>query len=117
MATLVIKLAPGTPNYRQRTVLDGVPYLLDFRWSQREERWYLDLRNAAGDLLAGAIKLVVNYPLLASRRGARDEMPPGDLRVVDGRESPADPGLDELGDTHQLVYTDAATATEELGAA
>lgn len=109
MATEVLKLSPGTPSYRQRTTLDGVAYLLDLRWSQRSAKWYLDLRDVDGTLLAGSIKLVVGYPLLASRRGQRVEMPPGELVVADGRESPADPLLDELGDSVKLVYVEAET--------
>ena len=103
---LRIPTDPGNPNYRQRTVLSGREYVFDFRWSQRESKWYLDLRDATGALLAGCIKLVVNWPLLDAIRGARPEMPPGELMLIDSRLAPADPGLDELGDVVELVYLD-----------
>lgn len=106
MATVRINLAPGIPSYRQRTVLDGTEYILDLRWSQRESRWYLDLRSSAGALIAGAIKLVVNWPLLYRLRGVAG-LPPGELWVVDTRPTPADPSLEELGDSIQLVYREA----------
>ncbi len=108
MADLRIPIAPGVPHQVQRTRLDGREYVLAFRWSQREAQWYLDLRDAEGELLAGPIKLVVHWPLLESRRGARPEMPPGELMLVDGRQTPADPGLDELGDVVQLLYREAS---------
>ena len=110
MAAQRIPITPGVPNFRQRTTLDGREYVFDFRWSQREAKWYLDLRDAQGELLAGSIKLVVSWPLLDSIRGQRSAMPPGELMLIDGRQTPADPGLDELGDEVQLVYLD----TDEL---
>lgn len=107
MAVLRLPLRPSLPSYRMRVSLDGRAYVLDLRWSGREERWYLDLRDGAGALLAGSIKLVVGLPLLR-RFGGRADLPPGELMVVDGRATPADPGLDELGESVQLVYFDAA---------
>lgn len=117
MATLVIKIKAGVPHFRQRNTLDGVEYTLDFRWSQTEERWYLDLRDSAGTLLVGCIKLVANYPLLRGRRRSVAGLPPGELWIADGREFPADPGLDELGDTHQLLYIDASDLAQIAEAA
>jgi hypothetical protein len=108
---LTISLAPGIPSYRQRTVLDGREYVLELRWSQREERWYLDLRTAAGDLLAGAIKLVTGWPLLYRFRTV-EGLPPGELMVVDLRADAADPGLDELGDVALLCYLTADEIAE-----
>jgi hypothetical protein len=102
-----INIAPGVPNSRQAVVLDGREYVLDLRWSQREERWYLDMRDANGVLLAGAVKLVSNWPILYRLRVPGSALPPGELVVTDAREVPADPGLDELGDAVQLVYIDA----------
>lgn len=106
-----INLAPGVPSSRQRVTLDGVEYVLDLRWSQREERWYLDVRDTAGTLLVGAIKLVVLQPLLAPVRVV-EGLPPGELMVVDARPGAPDPGLDELGDVAQLVYQSAAELEE-----
>lgn len=114
MARLEVKLSPGVPSYRQRTVLDGVEYILELRWSQRSEKWFLTIRDSAGELLLGSIKLVVNFPLLVSRRGAIAGLPPGELFVVDTRESPADPGLDELGDSIHLTYADLEEISEVL---
>lgn len=107
MAVMQIPLAPGLPSYRQRTVLDGREYILVLRWSMREERWYLDMRDADGNLLVGSVKLVVGFPLLYRFRGVAG-LPSGDLVVVDPRPSPVDPGLDDLGDVAQLCYLDAA---------
>ena len=111
MGTHVIPLRPSVPSYRLRTVLDQREYILELRWSMREERWYLDLRDTNGDLLVGPIKLVVGWPLLYRYRTV-EGMPPGDLLVVDGRAAPADPTLDDLGASLQLVYIDGAGLAE-----
>lgn len=107
MGSLAISVATGTPSFRQRTTLDGREYILVFRWSQREERWYLDVLDAQENLLAGAIKIVANWPLLESRRFAAG-MPPGEIVALDRRSVAADPGLDELGALVPLLYFPAA---------
>lgn len=92
-------------------VLEGREVLLDLRWSQREESWYLDLRSADGVLLAGAIKVVVNYPLLVPYHRIAG-VPGGELFAQDLRTAPADPELDELGDVVALIYVPAADVAE-----
>lgn len=107
MAISTIPVAPGVPSQRLRVTLDRREYVLDFRWSMREERWYLDLRDGSGVLLVGGIKVVTAWPLLARFR-AMVGIPAGDLMIDDGRASLADPTLDGLGVTTQLQYLDAA---------
>jgi hypothetical protein len=102
-----INLAPGVPNYRQRTHLDGVEYELVLRWSDREAAWYLDLNRSTGELLVSGIKVVCNLPLLYRFHGI-DGVPPGELIATDGRPEPHDPLLDELGDAVPLLYMDAS---------
>lgn len=121
MAALQIALAPGVPRSRQRVTLDGREYVLALRWSQREERWYMDLLDGDDVLLVGSVKLVVGFPLLYRFRAIAG-LPPGDLIVVDGRADAVDPGLADLGDVAQLIYMDAAeiagaSASATLGAA
>lgn len=107
MSLLALHLPQGQPSFRQRQTLDGREYVLACRWSMREERWYLDLFDAKGTLLAGSVKLVLHEPLLAPF-GRRDAMPAGELLLLDQRPTPAPPGLDELGSVVQLLYLEAA---------
>jgi hypothetical protein len=110
MAALTIRTPSGVPSTRQRVVLDGRTYVLDLRWSQSEERWYLDARDQSAEPLALAIPIVRAFPLLASRRGGRPALPPGELVVLDPTPGPhrAAVGLNELGSSAELVYLDAA---------
>ncbi len=97
------------PSYEQTVTLDGIPYLLDFQYNQREDRWYLELSTVDGDPIYGAVKLVPEYPLFCQCVDARQ--PPGQFFVISSEandDSP--PGLDELdvGARCKLVYIPAA---------
>lgn len=109
MSIRFLSVLQGRPFFRERTVLDGREYVLDFRWSQRAERWWLDIRAANGDLLAGAIKLVLHQPVIRPLRGSAAGLPPGELVVLDQRPTPAPPGLDDLGVTCLVAYVEAGT--------
>lgn len=105
----------GVPNQRSRVHLEGVEYILDLRWSQRESRWYFDLRAANGaDLLVG-VALSLSEPHLFSARGSIAGLPPGEIVMLDPRQPRAYPGLSELGDVVQLVYVDAKHVSISYG--
>lgn len=108
MSIQVLSLVQGRARFRERTHLSGKEYVLDFRWSQRESRWWLDLYDANGVLLVGALKLILHHPLLKYLRGVVG-LPPGELLLLDTRPTPAPPGLDELGAVDMLVYVEVAT--------
>lgn len=112
--TITIALAPGIPSYRQRTLLDGIEYVLELRWSEREARWYLDLRDVNGRALVLATKLVANWPLLYRFRTVPG-LPPGELMVLDTRTPPQDPTLHELGAEVQLVYVTRDEIAAQIG--
>ncbi len=103
---------PNGPDATQRVRLDGVEYLLRWRWIARASRWALDVRSTGGSLLAGGIRVVSNAPLLASERAARtaDTFPPGELIVYDARSTERlSPGLSDLGgDLFPIFYQEAA---------
>jgi hypothetical protein len=107
MARFVLPAAASIPSQRCRVTLDRREYVLDLRWSMREERWYLDVRDAAGSLLVGSIKIVTAWPLLRRFRAVVG-LPPGDIIVLDGRAGSPDPGLADLGSVAELIYLDAA---------
>lgn len=108
----MIRVIPTTalPNFRESVGLDGVEYLLDFRWSQREERWYLDIRNSVGTLLIGCIKIVSNWPLLRWRRFFSSSLPAGEIVPADGRPTPDDPIFLDLGSVVNMCYVDKVGA-------
>lgn len=107
----VIPVLPGVPSQRLRVTLDRREYVLDVRWSMREAKWYLDIRDSNGAAIIMGIKIVTGgYSLLARYRSSAlaPKLPAGDLMIDDGRANPTDPTLEELGASAQLTYSNAA---------
>ncbi len=109
MAQFFIPTAPDTPNYIQRTTLDGREYLLRILHNQRENTWYLTLLNTQEEVIKAGIKIVPNWPLL--RKFHYDiRVPPGDIFAIVQTTDDSTPGLGELGIDQRvrLVYFDEA---------
>lgn len=86
----------GRSSWSQITALDGVSFVLAFRWSQREGRWVLDVADAEGVMIRAGLALVADQPLLRGVVDAR--RPAGELIVVDTTGAgDIDPGFDDLG--------------------
>ena len=116
MTTQVIPTPDGTTPYiTQTTTLDGVPYLLSFYYSQREDRWYLLLSTVDGTPIYGAVKLVCNWPLFA--QCASQSKPPGAWIMVSSTQDLSPPGLNDLaaGGRCQLTYTPVADLIAATG--
>jgi hypothetical protein len=102
-----------TPYYRQSTTLEGREYQLEFRYSKREDAWYLSFYKLEADQsrtpLATGIKIVPNIDLL-SRFVRADRLPPGELRAFPQGSSAAIPQLSELGAGKrvELVYFESS---------
>ena len=63
-AVSIPTLSDGSTYYTTRVNLDGTDYDLAFSFSDTEQRWYLDVTDAAtGVLLAAHLKLVTSWPI------------------------------------------------------
>lgn len=88
--------------YDLQVTLEDVTYTLEFRWNARLEAWFMNILDAEGvNVVRAGLRLVVSWPLAAY--GA-ERKPPGAFVVVDTTGAEEDPGLDDLGDRHQLLY-------------
>lgn len=99
--------------WSQTTTLDGVSYLLEFRYNTRESCYYLQISQPDGTVLVQGIKLVTNFRLLRRRIDTR--LPPGDIVAVAYDGSPAPAALGELGigQRVELVYLTAEETAAE----
>lgn len=106
MATVIIPCDPSLPFWTQTTTLDGVPYLLTFRYNIREDAYYLSISSADGatDYVLG-MKLVVGISLLRPWPS-----PPGEMMVVAGSTDDSPPRLGDLADGARcaLLYIEEA---------
>ncbi len=110
MAVLTIPTTPGVPFYTQKTRLDGVDYILGFRYSQREDRWYLNISDSEEIPILTGLKLVANWPLLQAYH-YDPRVPPGEIMAISLENDDTPPGLNELGEKLrvQLTYFEAGT--------
>jgi hypothetical protein len=78
----------------QTTTLDGVAYLLTFRYNTRESCYYVTIASSDDTIeYVGGLKLVTNFPLLQSY-----PTPPGELVCQSFSSDDTPPALGELGD-------------------
>lgn len=101
MSGIVIPVTPEFVSWRQRTALDGVDYLLDFDWNDRDSTWLLAMRKADGTLLRAGAVIDVIRPLLPS---PTLDMPQGIMVAIDLSGDSTRPGLNDLGTRVLLKY-------------
>jgi hypothetical protein len=103
MTTQIIPtLTDGTPEYEQITPLGDTDYKLLFSYNPRDLHWYLTLRTEADEEIIGCegMKLVQGgWPI---RRVYDQNRPDGELLILS--ELLTEPGLNDLGDTSELVF-------------
>jgi hypothetical protein len=90
--------------FDERVTLNGIDYILRFDWHQREERWYLDIQDASGNVITAGIKLVSSW-LLYSRE-TLPQAPQGNFGIVDPDSLP--PQLADFGLRSFLLFWPAA---------
>lgn len=109
MAIFEIPVPQGQAFFIKRVPLDGVDYLFDFSYNQREDAFYLTIQDSVGEHILGPIKIVSNFPLIGFRRYAAG-LPPGELWAVAFKGEPDAPGMNRLGADVSLMYYDAEEA-------
>ena len=70
------------PHIEQVTDLEGTSFVFTFRWNEREQRWYLDLRDTDGAAILLGVKMVANWQILRLLVDS-DRRPPGEIIVQD----------------------------------
>lgn len=75
----------------------------EFAWNSQGKFWIMILSDAGGDILA-VRKLVIGMPLLF-RYSADFRFPTGDIIVLDTSNQDLDPGLFDLGNRVQLLFS------------
>jgi hypothetical protein len=99
-----IPLALDVPYFEQETQLDGVTYLLTFRWNDRQEMWFLTVSDIDGDAIVSGLAMVQNWSLL--RLVTDERRPPGRLVVFNTENR--DPTLTDFGRSAALIYLEEA---------
>jgi hypothetical protein len=108
MAYRIISTSQAESDYQQITALDGVDYVLRFRWNTRARAWFCGIWDTDGTVIAAPRKLVLGAIIFRYNRAADDRMPQGIFYLVDVTDSGIDAGLRDLGTRVFLCYAEQA---------
>lgn len=98
---ILLPPSDGAP-FTVSVVLDGIRYVLDFRYNVRAKYWTIDLMNGSREPIYTGIRGVADYDLLT--HCPHPERPSGRLYLVDLTGRGIDPLDHELGERVRLVY-------------
>jgi hypothetical protein len=107
MSFIIPTLRDGAEAYDQRTQLEGIEYLLAFRYNLRRELWTFSIQALDGRSILTGQTVHVGIPL--NRRAVQG--PPGVFIAVPETDDLTPPGLHELGERVKLCYLTAAEIT------
>jgi hypothetical protein len=102
-----IQTSTKESNYEQVTSLDGEDFILRFLWNERDNHWYLTIRDSAGSDIITGVKLVADIPIAS--HVADEDMPAGQIWTIDMTGAGADPGLRDLGARVLLAYVEESS--------
>ena len=110
-----LPLIPSVANYQFGTTLDGVAFIIEIRFNDREVAWYMNLLADDETPIRQGIKLVLGT--LLGGRSASAAFPDGSFVLSDLSGAGLDATFDDMGDRVVLQYIPvdeliAATDTE-----
>ena len=95
------------PAFSEIVSLDRTSYLLTFSWNWRGQFWTMRVARRDGTVIAGGIKLVLNYELISTYPAL--DLPPGFMFPIDpGEPNVVSIGRDDMGVNVDLVYMSEA---------
>lgn len=105
---ITIPILEDTPFIDQVTNLDGVDYLLQIRYNQRQQRFSISIGSPDGTLYRAGKAIVCNNPLFPQAEDLR--FPPGLLIAMSSDIDTSPPKIGELGPGKrvELYYMPAA---------
>lgn len=87
------------PTGQGSTILDGA---ITWNYVRASGSWFMDLLDSTGTVqILSGLRLVASWPLGKANTG---RMPPGLFVVQDTEGKGDDPGFDDLGARHRLIY-------------
>ena len=96
-----LPVAASIPNQRFSTTLDGDHFVMDVRWNERDESWYLDILDESENPIRRGLKITQGN--FIGSHVAVPGMPAGQLVAFDTSGQGIEAGLDDLGE-RVIVY-------------
>lgn len=108
MAYIRIPVRSDVKAYDFQVDLEGVIYTLDFGYNSRSKSWYMSIYDQQKEkLIIGDIPLQTNNTL--TDQYVADGLPPGRFVLLDETGKGENPGPEDLGVTHKLIYQESGT--------
>lgn len=105
MAQFTISLDDTDKNFNIDVKLDGETFNLEFRWSERDEHFFITVSDSTLSPIVTNRRLVSNQIIMDGIADSRT--PAGVLYLYDSESLGRGPVLGELGKTYELIYVDA----------
>lgn len=102
MATLDLPNRTDFPHYIFETELESNTYQFEFRWNDRAQAWFMEMRDVNGDQIISGKRICIGAPILMRHMDPR--LPRGELYVTDTLDKDVEPGLADLGGRVILSY-------------
>lgn len=96
-------------NYEFSSNLDGVKYYIEFNYNDRNDTWYLNLKNENRDNILTGIACLTNVIGLIGRFVIDDVIEFGDIVISDTAEGKDDPSFENFGDYVSAFYASIVT--------
>jgi len=107
MAQAILPLDSAFPSYTVDIQLGDFPLRLKCVFNERENCWYIDVRDQNDVLIVGSVKVLSDWELIG-RRHKIAQLPTGLWLSIDIKNEAAIPNRNELGQRVQIVFDDEA---------
>ncbi len=92
-------------SYEFSSSFDGERFFIVLNYNDRNDTWYLDVKNANLDVLLSGLPCLTNVEGLTTRFKLPDVFPFGDLVIADTNDTGVDPTFENFGDEISGFYS------------
>jgi hypothetical protein len=110
MAYVKLPVRADLPAYEFEIELEGRVFFFSFNWNARIGKWFMTIKDQSQAVIVSGVKLLTGWPILERLKDTR--LPLGTMFVIDSANEGKDPGVDELGSRHILMYRESTTVDE-----
>ena len=95
------------PDYEYSIELDGEVYLLEYYFNQRDDRWFLSIKQEDGTYILAGLPVISGW--LLTERFQMEEKPAGDVLPMDFEGGIEYPRRGDLSEGVQVMYNELST--------
>lgn len=105
MAILKMPIRNDIPAYTLNIELEGIAYILEFRFNSRQNRWIFDISDSIKDPIVQGVPILIETDLFLKFKDSR--LPPGGFIAIDQSGNRNQPDRLNFGNDVVLLYFDS----------